>query len=71
VSSLLAGDANVGRGCRCHRMLAVVAVGDLAPDFELPDQDGNEVSLSGLRGKSVVLYLYPKAEASARKNSLA
>jgi thioredoxin-dependent peroxiredoxin len=35
--------------------------GDSAPDFTLPDQDGNSVSLSGLRGKSVVLYFYPKA----------
>jgi thioredoxin-dependent peroxiredoxin len=37
-------------------------VGDTAPDFTLPDQDGNEVSLSGLRGKTVVLYFYPKAD---------
>jgi peroxiredoxin Q/BCP len=36
--------------------------GDQAPDFTLPDQAGNEVSLSGLRGKSVVLYFYPKAD---------
>jgi thioredoxin-dependent peroxiredoxin len=36
--------------------------GDVAPDFTLPDQDGNDVSLSGLRGKSVVLYFYPKAD---------
>jgi peroxiredoxin Q/BCP len=36
--------------------------GDAAPDFTLPDQDGNDVSLSGLRGKSVVLYFYPKAD---------
>jgi peroxiredoxin Q/BCP len=36
--------------------------GELAPDFSLPDQDGREVSLSGLRGKSVVLYFYPKAD---------
>jgi len=35
--------------------------GDQAPDFKLSDQDGNEVSLSGLRGKTVVLYFYPKA----------
>jgi peroxiredoxin len=33
-----------------------------APDFELPDQDGNPVRLSGLRGKRVVLYFYPKAD---------
>ena len=37
-------------------------VGDTAPDFTLPDQDGNQVSLSGLRGKRVVLYFYPKAD---------
>jgi peroxiredoxin Q/BCP len=36
--------------------------GDSAPDFTLLDQDGNSVSLSGLRGKSVVLYFYPKAD---------
>ena len=37
-------------------------VGDEAPDFTLPDQHGNPVSLSGLRGKAVVLYFYPKAD---------
>jgi peroxiredoxin Q/BCP len=37
-------------------------VGDPAPDFTLPDQHGNPVSLSGLRGKTVVLYFYPKAD---------
>jgi peroxiredoxin Q/BCP len=36
--------------------------GDNAPDFTLRDQEGNDVSLSGLRGKSVVLYFYPKAD---------
>ena len=36
--------------------------GDPAPDFTLADQDGTEVSLSGLRGKTVVLYFYPKAD---------
>lgn len=36
--------------------------GDPAPDFTLPDQDGNSVSLLGLRGKTVVLYFYPKAD---------
>jgi thioredoxin-dependent peroxiredoxin len=37
-------------------------VGDTAPDFELQDQDGETVKLSGLRGKTVVLYFYPKAD---------
>src|SRR5437763_16787530 len=36
--------------------------GDQAPDFELPDQDGNPVRLSGLKGQTVVLYFYPKAD---------
>jgi thioredoxin-dependent peroxiredoxin len=36
--------------------------GDVAPDFTLPDQNGNDVSLSGLRGRAVVLYFYPKAD---------
>ena len=37
-------------------------VGDQAPDFTLPDQDGNDVTLSELRGQPVVLYFYPKAD---------
>jgi peroxiredoxin Q/BCP len=36
--------------------------GDPAPDFTLPDQDGTPVTLSELRGKTVVLYFYPKAD---------
>ena len=36
--------------------------GDAAPDFTLPDQHGTPVSLSGLRGTTVVLYFYPKAD---------
>jgi thioredoxin-dependent peroxiredoxin len=39
----------------------MLAAGDVAPDFTLPDQDGNDVSLSGLRGETVVLYFYPRA----------
>lgn len=35
--------------------------GTPAPDFTLQDQDGNDVSLSGLRGGKVVLYFYPAA----------
>ena len=40
----------------------MVAEGDTAPDFTLPDQDGNEVTLSDLRGQPVVLYFYPQAD---------
>jgi len=36
--------------------------GDIAPDFTLPDQHGNPVKLSDLRGRTVVLYFYPKAD---------
>ena len=35
-------------------------VGDPAPDFTLPDQKGEAVSLSALRGQRVVIYFYPK-----------
>ena len=35
--------------------------GDLAPDFTLPDADGAPVSLSGLRGRRVIVYFYPAA----------
>lgn len=37
-----------------------VEVGDKAPDFELTDQEGKTVRLSALRGRTVVLYFYPK-----------
>lgn len=35
-----------------------------APQFTLPDQDGNPVSLSDFAGRTVVLYFYPKAGTS-------
>jgi peroxiredoxin len=37
----------------------MIEVGAEAPDFTLPDQNGKEVSLSGLRGQRVVLVFYP------------
>ena len=37
-------------------------VNDKAPEFALPDQNGEEVSLKALRGKTVVLYFYPRAD---------
>ncbi len=37
-----------------------LTVGSKAPDFTVNDQDGKSVSLSGLKGKKVVLYFYPK-----------
>jgi len=34
--------------------------GDKAPEFELADADGNTHSLAGFKGKTIVLYFYPK-----------
>jgi len=42
--------------------MAQLKVGDKAPDFTLLDQNGNKVKLSSLRGKSVLVYFYPKAD---------
>jgi peroxiredoxin Q/BCP len=36
------------------------AVGQVAPTFTLPSQDGSQISLESFRGKWVVLYFYPK-----------
>jgi peroxiredoxin Q/BCP len=38
----------------------MIAEGQKAPDFTLPDQDGKDVTLSKQKGKPVVLYFYPK-----------
>jgi peroxiredoxin Q/BCP len=40
-----------------------LAAGDAAPDFDLPTDDGR-VSLKALKGKTVVLYFYPKDDTS-------
>jgi thioredoxin-dependent peroxiredoxin len=37
-------------------------VNEKAPAFTLPDQEGNPVSLKEFRGKTVVLFFYPKAD---------
>lgn len=38
----------------------MLEIGMKAPDFSLPDKDGNAVRLSDFQGKKVVLYFYPK-----------
>jgi len=35
-------------------------IGDAAPEFSLPDQNGNTVNLADFRGQRVVIYFYPK-----------
>lgn len=40
--------------------MSELKTGDLAPTFKLPADGGNEIDLADLRGKTVVLYFYPK-----------
>ena len=37
-------------------------IGDKAPDFSLPSDKGEEVSLKDFQGKTLVLYFFPKAD---------
>lgn len=39
----------------------MLAVGSDAPDFSARDQDGKDVSLSGLKGRWIAMWWYPKA----------
>jgi peroxiredoxin Q/BCP len=39
----------------------MIQAGEQAPQFTLPDQDGNDLSLADYAGRTVVLYFYPKA----------
>lgn len=43
---------------------ALPAVGEPAPDFTLPTDEGTALTLSSLRGRPVVLYFYPKDDTS-------
>lgn len=38
----------------------MVDVGEQAPEFRLPNQDGDDVALSDFRGQPVLIYFYPK-----------
>ncbi len=40
----------------------MIEAGEQAPDFTLPNQDGEDVSLSDFADRTVVLYFYPKAD---------
>lgn len=41
--------------------MARLETGDTAPEFTLPDQDGNDVSLTDFRGSGLVIFFYPAA----------
>jgi len=43
-----------------NKVATILKEGGKAPEFAVPDQDGNVVRLKDLRGKKVVLYFYPK-----------
>jgi len=45
-------------------MEKILKENDLAPDFTLPDETGQQHSLSDYKGKTVVLYFYPKDDTS-------
>ena len=42
----------------------MLSIGTVAPDFTLPDQNGENHSLSDYRGQRVILYFYPKDNTS-------
>lgn len=42
-------------------MINPLKAGDTAPEFTLPDQDGEDISLSDYQGQRVLIYFYPKA----------
>ncbi|HIR61187.1 MAG TPA: thioredoxin-dependent thiol peroxidase [Candidatus Faecivivens stercoravium] len=55
----------------------MIQPGTPAPDFQIPDQNGETVSLSSFRGQKVVLYFYPRdntpgcsREAAAYRDAL-
>jgi peroxiredoxin Q/BCP len=45
----------------------MLEIGDKAPAFTLPDQDGKKVKLSDFKGETVVLYFYPRADTCGFK----
>jgi thioredoxin-dependent peroxiredoxin len=42
----------------------MLKIGDKAPDFALPSDEGEEVSLGNFKGKRVLIFFYPKANTS-------
>ena len=59
----LIGDVK-SRGSVSGLGATMLEVGERAPDFTLPADDGRKVSLKEFRGKKVVLYFYPKDDTT-------
>ncbi len=49
----------------------MIEPGKIAPDFTLPNQDGEPTKLSAFRGKNVILFFYPKADTLSRRGAQA
>ena len=45
-----------------HKEAHMLKIGDKAPDFSLPSDAGKKVSLADFKGKTLVLYFFPKAD---------
>lgn len=41
-------------------MTDILKIGDIVPDFTLPSDDGQEITLSSYKGKNIIIYFYPK-----------
>lgn len=63
---LISGIVLLGTGCvtesKKGKPMEKITVGSVVPDFTLPDQNGNNHTLSSYRGHKVALYFYPKDE---------
>jgi thioredoxin-dependent peroxiredoxin len=60
LAALIFGGAVLAGTAALQGAVTMPAVGQKAPEFTLPSQDGTPVSLKDFRGKYVVLYFYPK-----------
>jgi peroxiredoxin len=58
----LRGKPQIKKGAKA--MAEILTEGELAPDFQLPSNQGKDVRLTDMRGKKVVLYFYPKDNTS-------
>lgn len=44
--------------------MSMPKAGEIAPEFQLPDAEGNQIALTDFRGRRVVLYFFVKANTS-------